>query len=168
MTGAETNALEVKIKERKAFVSVIGLGYVGLPLAITYIQAGFKVLGLEIDARKLALLAKGESGVIDVESDELRRCLENGSLSVTDDFSRLAEADIMAICVPTPLDKTKSPDVSYLLDATEQIRKYLRKGQLVILESTTYPGTTEELICPMLEETGLRAGTGFFLAFSPE
>lgn len=168
MAKPKRNTLEAGIVERRALVSVIGLGYVGLPLALTYIKAGFNVLGLEVDKQKLALLSRGESGIVDVENEELAKCLEKDELRITDDFSRLSESDIMAICVPTPLDKTKSPDVSYLLDATKQIKKYLQRGQLVILESTTYPGTTQELICPILEETGLTVGDDFFLAYSPE
>jgi UDP-N-acetyl-D-glucosamine dehydrogenase len=108
------------------------------------------------------------TSVIDVDTDELTHCLGEGKLSVSSDFSKLSGVDIMAICVPTPLDKTKSPDVTYLLEATDQIKNYLRKGQLIILESTTYPGTTEELVCPRLEEAGLKVGDDFYLAFSPE
>lgn len=165
---AEKTELGQKIKSRKATVSVIGLGYVGLPLALTYVQANFKVLGLEVDREKLSLLTKGISPVKDVESADLKSALDSGKLSVSLDFSRLTETDIISICVPTPLDKTKSPDVSYILKAAEEIKRYLKKGQLVILESTSYPGTTEELVCPMLEETGLKVGEDFYIAFSPE
>lgn len=165
---AEKTQLALSIKSRKAVISVIGLGYVGLPLALTYTKARFRVLGLEVDEEKLALLKKGISPVKDVENGDLASSLDSGNLELSLDFSRLTEADIISICVPTPLDKTKSPDVSYILKAVEAIKQYLRKGQLVILESTTYPGTTEELVCPMLEETGLRVGKDFYLAFSPE
>ncbi len=168
MNDTEENTLERRILDRSGLVGVIGLGYVGLPLALTYIKAGYRVIGLDVDQEKISLLQDGRSEVMDVEPDELVHCLDDKTLSITSDFSKLAEADIMAICVPTPLDKTKNPDVSYLLSATERIKTILRKGQLIILESTTYPGTTEELVCPILEESGMRAGEDFYLAFSPE
>ena len=168
MGGKIKSNLETKIKGKKALVSVIGLGYVGLPLALTYVKAGYKVLGLDIDKKKISLLQKGETTVPDVDKGELKRCTEKGLLVFSTDFSKLCDADIMAICVPTPLDKTKNPDVTYLLDATSRIKKCLRKGQLIILESTTYPGTTRELVSPSLEETGLEVGRDFYLAFSPE
>ncbi len=168
MTQNPSASLREKIVGREALVAVIGLGYVGLPLALTYVRAGFRVRGFDVDEEKLELLREGTSTVIDVESEALRESIEGGMLSFTGDFSGLSDVDIMAICVPTPLDKTKSPDVSYLLRATEKVGRHLRAGQLVILESTTYPGTTEELVCPMLEKTGLTAGEDFFLAFSPE
>jgi UDP-N-acetyl-D-glucosamine dehydrogenase len=126
------------------------------------------VLGLEVDREKLALLQKGISPIKDVLDADLTRTIDSRKLSISHDFSNLTKADIVSICVPTPLDKTKSPDVSYILKALEEIKKYLRKGQLIILESTSYPGTTEELVCPILEDTGLRVGQDFYLAFSPE
>jgi UDP-N-acetyl-D-glucosamine dehydrogenase len=147
---------------------VIGLGYVGLPLAVEFGKAGLSVTGIDLDSAKVEALGRGESYIPDVPSAEIRRLVDEGRLTATTDFARLAEVDTINICVPTPLRKTKDPDLSYIVSAVEEIAKYLRKGQLIILESTTYPGTTEEVLRPMLETHGLVAGRDFYLAFSPE
>jgi UDP-N-acetyl-D-glucosamine dehydrogenase len=158
--------LKRKIADKSALLGVIGLGYVGLPLAVEFARAGFRVIGFDIDHGKIAQLQRGESYVGDVTNRRLRAVRDR--LTTTTDFDRLAEVDSVNICVPTPLRKTRDPDVSYIVAAVEEIRQRLHRDQLVILESTTYPGTTDELILPKLETTGLKVGEDFFLAFSPE
>jgi UDP-N-acetyl-D-glucosamine dehydrogenase len=158
--------LKRKIADKSACLGVIGLGYVGLPLAVEFAHAGFRVIGFDINLAKIAQLRRGQSYISDVTQRRLRAVKDR--LSVTSDFDRLAEVDSVNICVPTPLRKTRDPDVSYIVAAVEEIKRRLHKDELVILESTTYPGTTEELILPMLETTGLKVGEDFFLAFSPE
>lgn len=160
--------LRDKISSRKAIVSVIGMGYVGLPLAVELSKVGFVVRGIDIKEDKVTLVNSGRSDVADVQDEELNRLVKSGSLKATTDFATLKESDVVNICVPTPLSKTKDPDVSFILNAVKQIKSNLHPNQLVVLESTTYPGTTEELLLPILEETGLKAGRDFFLAFSPE
>jgi UDP-N-acetyl-D-glucosamine dehydrogenase len=147
---------------------VIGLGYVGLPLAVELARAGYSVVGLDIDERKVEAIEGGRSYIPDVQDTHLAELVAVDRLHATNDFAALERLDTVNICVPTPLRKTKDPDVSYMVAAVEQVAKYLHPGMLVILESTTYPGTTEELVRPMLEATGLKAGRDFFLAFSPE
>jgi len=160
--------LVARLAARQAATGVIGLGYVGLPLAMEFARAGFSVTGIDVDARKVEALNAGESYILDVPSEDVRAAVQNGRFRATTDFSKLAELDTINICVPTPLRKTKDPDLSYIVAVVEEIAKYLRRGQLVILESTTYPGTTDEVVQPMLEAQGLKAGEDFFLAFSPE
>jgi UDP-N-acetyl-D-glucosamine dehydrogenase len=160
--------LERKIKNKSAVVGIIGMGYVGLPLAVELGREGFKIIGIDIAVDKINLINSGRSDIDDVTDDDLRPLVKKGKIKATTDFSQLKNTDCVAICVPTPLSKTKDPDVSYILAAVGEVQKHLHPGQLVILESTTYPGTTEELILPLLEETGLKAGKDFFLAFSPE
>jgi len=160
--------LEQKIKDKSVLVGVIGLGYVGLPLAMELGKEDFKVIGIDISKEKVDLVNSGRSDIDDVKDEDLQPLVKSGKIEATTDFAVLRKADCVAICVPTPLSKTKDPDVSYILAAVEQVQKYLHPGQLVILESTTYPGTTEELILPKLEKTGLKVGKDFFLAFSPE
>ncbi len=160
--------LEKKIKDKTAVVGVVGLGYVGLPLAAEMGNSGFRVLGLEINKRKVKLVNSGISDIDDVKNEQVKKLVINKKLKASTNFSLLKKADCVCVCVPTPLSKTKDPDVSFILSAFSQVKKYLHRGQLVILESTTYPGTTEELIRPMLEETKLKVGKDFFLAFSPE
>lgn len=155
-----------KIKSRESKIGVIGLGYVGLPLVIEFCKAGFRVTGYDIDPEKVALLREGRSYIKHIESSRIKQCLAN--FSPTNDFSQLTHEDCIIICVPTPLNKYREPDMSYVFDTTKTIAKYLRKGQLVVLESTTYPGTTDEDMRAMLEETGLKAGRDFYLSFSPE
>jgi UDP-N-acetyl-D-glucosamine dehydrogenase len=163
-----TVALEEKIKSRTAHVGIIGLGYVGLPLAVEFARAGFTVTGVDIQESRVAQLNRGESYVQDVRAETLRPLLESGKFSATTDFSVAADLDTINIAVPTPLRKTKDPDMSYIASVCQEIAKYLGAGKLVVLESTTYPGTTEELVLPMLERPGFRAGEQFFLCFSPE
>jgi UDP-N-acetyl-D-glucosamine dehydrogenase len=157
-----------KIIERQAVVGVIGLGYVGLPLAVEFARSGFKVMGFDVDGERIERINAGESYIPDVPVEIVRTLVSRGKLATTTDFSKLRETDAVIICVPTPLRKTKEPDISYILAASEQVRSTLHAPQLVILESTTYPGTTDEVLLPMLEETGLKLDKDFYLAFSPE
>ena len=157
-----------KIENRKAKIGIIGMGYVGFPLAVEFAQAGFKVIGIDVNKAKIEIINAGGSHIPDVDQEIVAPLVKSGNLEATEDFGVLADCDAMSICVPTPLNKTKNPDVSFILSASQEIKKYLKTGQLIVLESTTYPGTTEELIRPMLEETGLKVGEDFFLAFSPE
>lgn len=157
-----------KITDRSAHVSVIGLGYVGLPLAIDFARAGYHVTGIDTDPQKVAGIQDSISHVQDVCSTELQQVVHSGHLCATCDFGVLDEMDSISICVPTPLGKTKDPDISYIVSVTEAIRKRLHPGQLIVLESTTYPGTTDEVVLPHLASTGLQVGNDFFLAFSPE
>ena len=157
-----------RLRTRQARVGVIGLGYVGLPLAVEFAHAGFTVTPVDLDQSKVDSIRRGVSYIPDVPSERVREVVDAGRLSPTRDFAILAEADAISICVPTPLRKTKDPDLSYIVAAVEQVAKYLKAGQLVVLESTTYPGTTDEVVRPMLERGGLIAGRDFFLAFSPE
>ncbi|MBD3299432.1 MAG: nucleotide sugar dehydrogenase [candidate division Zixibacteria bacterium] len=165
---AEQTTLETKLKNRTAKVVVVGLGYVGLPLAVEVARAGLNVTGLEVSAKKAESINKGISDIDDVTSADLKALVDNGSLTATLDSSCLNDADCIAICVPTPLSKTKDPDVSFILSAVEPVANALHPGMLVVLESTTYPGTTEELIRPKLEASGMTVGQDFYLAFSPE
>jgi UDP-N-acetyl-D-glucosamine dehydrogenase len=160
--------LRGKLSARTARVGVVGLGYVGLPLAVEFARAGFDTTGIDLDRRKIDAVTQGTSYIPDVATAEVARLVAEGRLHATADFSCVAELDTINICVPTPLRKTKDPDMSYIVSAVEQIAKHLHPGMLIILESTTYPGTTEELVQPMLEARGLRAGVDFFVAFSPE
>ncbi|HJQ65378.1 MAG TPA: nucleotide sugar dehydrogenase [Gemmatimonadales bacterium] len=162
------DALLAKANDRSAVFGIVGLGYVGLPLVMELIHAGYKVLGFDISTRVVEGLNAGRSHIKDIPSEAVAKAVQSGKFSATTDLSRLSEPDAISIAVPTPLSKTKDPDVSYVISATESIKKTLRRGQLVILESTTYPGTTRELMLPSLEGTGLKVGEDFFLAFSPE
>lgn len=157
-----------RITNRQFQVGVIGLGYVGLPLLVEFASKGFMATGFEVDETKAAQINEGHSYIGDVPSSKLKEQVESKRLRATTNFDHLAECDAIIICVPTPLRKTKEPDVSYILAAAEQIQKRLRRGHLVILESTTYPGTTDEVLLPMFEEIGLQLDRDFFLAFSPE
>jgi UDP-N-acetyl-D-glucosamine dehydrogenase len=166
--GLLFNNLRERIDTRAARVGVVGLGYVGLPLAVAFARAGFVATGIDLDRRKVDAINQGTSYIPDVETEEVARLVAEGRLRATADFGAIAALDTINICVPTPLRKTKDPDMSYIVSAVEQIASGLHPGMLVILESTTYPGTTEELVQPMLEAGGLKAGTDFYLAFSPE
>ncbi|MCE9582067.1 MAG: nucleotide sugar dehydrogenase [Planctomycetes bacterium] len=166
MSDIEKDLLS-RIESRKARVGIIGLGYVGLPLARVFTQAGIKVIGFDIDREKISALAEKRSYIKSVSSETVREMRDKG-FEATDDFDRLAEADAIVICVPTPLTETRDPDMTYIEKTSEAIEKRLRKGQLVVLESTTYPGTTEEVVKPILERSGLKCGKDFLLAFSPE
>lgn len=160
--------LRERIVHRTAKVGVIGLGYVGLPLAVEFAKAGFDVIGIDVQPAKVDRLMAGRSYVKDVSDAALAPLVEKGKLRATSDFSVIAELDTIDICVPTPLRKTKDPDMSFVVSATDEIAKYLHSGLLVMLESTTYPGTTDELLLPKLQESGLQVGQDFFLCFSPE
>ncbi|MCM2254819.1 MAG: nucleotide sugar dehydrogenase [Vicinamibacteria bacterium] len=161
-------ALVARIQSGQARVGTIGLGYVGLPLAVEFASAGLTVRGFDILEDKVAAINRGESYVKDVPAARVAEHVAAGRLSASSDFAGLAECDAIIICVPTPLSKTKDPDLQMVVDASEAIAQHQRPGQLIVLESTTYPGTTEELIQPILERGGLKAGVDFFLAFSPE
>ena len=160
--------LEQSISTKKARIGVIGLGYVGLPLIVEFALKGFNTIGFEVDEAKTAEINAGNSYIVDVPPDNIKKCVGEDRLTATTDFSRLAECDVIIICVPTPLRKTKDPDMSYILTAGGEIQKYMRRGQLIVLESTTYPGTTDEVLQPMFEERGFKLDEDFLLAFSPE
>jgi len=157
-----------KIKSQSAQIGVIGLGYVGLPLSVEKAKAGYVVLGFDVQCDKVDMVNRGENYIGDIVPQELTDLVASGHLSATCDFDRLVECDVVAICVPTPLDKFKQPDLSYIVNSTKEIAKRIHRDMLVVLESTTYPGTTEEVVKPILEESGLKVGRDFHLAFSPE
>jgi len=157
-----------KILRKRALIGIIGMGYVGLPLVLRFCEEGSRVLGFDIDSKKVAQLKRGRSYLKSIPASRISRFIRNALLDVTDDFSRLSKPDGIIICVPTPLTEKMEPDLQYIEKTTTAIRGHLRKGQLVVLESTSYPGTTEELILPQLESTGLKVGKDFFLAYSPE
>jgi UDP-N-acetyl-D-glucosamine dehydrogenase len=160
--------LEDKIRNRSARVGIVGLGYVGLPLAVEFAKAGFTVTGIDLSESKIAKVNAGESYIADIPGDLVKQLVDSGKLSATRDFGVISELDTIDICVPTPLRKTKDPDMSYIVSACQQIAKHSHEGMLVILESTTYPGTTYELVLPMLQQSGRKVGRDFFLCFSPE
>ena len=162
------NDLTELIVDKSACVGVIGLGYVGLPLIVEFCLKGYRGIGFEVDTKKAEQINAGKSYIVDVTSEKVQQCVGNGKLTATTDFSELANCDVIIICVPTPLRKTKDPDMSYIIAAGEEIQKYMRRGQLMILESTTYPGTTDEVLQPMFEEKGFKLDDDFLLAFSPE
>ena len=171
VVGTETDSYEVleeRIKTKQARFGVIGLGYVGLPLALTLNEAGFDVTGIDIDTNRVDAIVAGRSYITDISNDELQKAIAQKRFRATTDLSEIRNLDAVSICVPTPLRKTKDPDMSYIISAADAIAKVLRPGQLVILESTTYPGTTEELVLPALEAGGLKVGKDFFVAYSPE
>lgn len=160
--------LIMKLKNRTAKLGVVGLGYVGLPLAVEKAKAGYDVIGFDVQEKKVELVSNGENYIGDIVDEDLKVLVNSGKLKATTDFSFVAEVDAVSICVPTPLDKYKQPDLSYVINSSKSVAKYLHKGMLIVLESTTYPGTTEEVLKPILEESGLKCGEDFFLAFSPE
>jgi len=158
-----------KLEDKTAQIAVLGLGYVGLPFATVFAEAGFNVVGIDLDESKVKKINEGVSYIQDVSTEQLARLVNKGKLKATSDFSVLTEADAVSICVPTPLRKTGDPDLSYILSVTDELAKYMHVGMVVVLESTTYPGTTREILEPKLgEPNGLTAGKDFFLAFSPE
>src|SRR5436190_19198408 len=167
-TTEYANVLFGKIQDRTANVAIIGLGYVGLPLAVEFANAGFNVTGIDLDEQKIRSIGEGRSYIKDVKDEAIGRVVETGKLRATTDLAALCEADSISICVPTPLRKTKDPDISYIVSAAESIAEYGREGQLIVLESTTYPGTTDEIILPRLIARGYEVGRDVFLAFSPE
>lgn len=160
--------LKAKILNKQAVVAVVGLGYVGLPLAVEKGKVGFNVIGIDNNAARVDQVNRGDNYIGDVKDAEMKLLVETGKLKATTDFSVLTGADVIVICVPTPLTIHRDPDISYIVNVTNEIAKYIKKGQLVTLESTTYPGTTEEVILPKLSAGGLKVGEDFFLAFSPE
>ena len=167
MNALGTSLIE-KIQRREARAGVVGLGYVGLPLAVEFAKTGITTIGIDLDTRKVGEVNAGRSYIPDVPSTEVATLSAGKRLTATTDFSVIRDPDTINICVPTPLRKTKDPDMSYIVAATDQIAKHLHPGMLIVLESTTYPGTTAEVLQPILEATGLKAGVDFFLAFSPE
>ncbi|HVH08224.1 MAG TPA: nucleotide sugar dehydrogenase [Gemmatimonadales bacterium] len=166
--SATADLLVAKARDRSALIGIVGLGYVGLPLAMEFARAGFRVLGFDVSRHVVEGLSQGRSHIQDVTSADVVRFAQAGTFAATADLARLGEPDVVSICVPTPLSKTKDPDVSFVIAATNSVKQSLRRGQLIVLESTTYPGTTRELMLPALAETGLKVGEDFFLAFSPE
>src|SRR5687768_9377012 len=170
MQGRKSHAAVLldRIETQEAVCGVVGLGYVGLPLAVELANAGFRVIGFDVSDAVCNGINRGDSHIKDISSERLAKFVSAGMIEATTDMSRMKECDAVSVCVPTPLGKTRDPDVSYVVAATEAIASALHAGQLIILESTTYPGTTRELMLPMLESNGLRAGEDFFLCFSPE
>lgn len=168
MTSPIAETLQQRLNDRTATVGVVGLGYVGLPLAVELARAGFRTIGIDLDAKKADAVNRGESYIQDVPTARIAELVRAGRLSATSDFSIVRTLDTVNICVPTPLRKTKDPDLSFVVSALQSVQEHLHHGLLVILESTTYPGTTDEVVQPLLEKTGLVAGQDFFLAFSPE
>ncbi len=160
--------LLLKLKNKTARLGVVGLGYVGLPLAVEKARAGYEVIGFDVQDKKVSMVNEGKNYIGDIVDEDLAELVKNGKLKATTDFSFVADVDTVCIAVPTPLDLYKQPDLSYVVNSTKDVAKYLKRGMLVVLESTTYPGTTEEVIKPLLEENGLKCGEDFFLAFSPE
>jgi len=167
-TGSLAEQLRSKIELRTARICVVGLGYVGLPLAETFAWGGYPVLGFDIDAAKVEQVKRGQSYIGHISTERVGELIASGRFDATTDPRRFPEADVIIICVPTPLTEAREPDLSYIIGTGQSIRDFLRPGQLVVLESTTYPGTTEECLLPLLEESGLKAGKDFFLAYSPE
>ena len=169
-TFAATSAslLQEKIKNHTAKVGIVGLGYVGLPLAVEFAQAGFEVVGIDIAQSKVDDLNNGISYIQDIPTETLRPLVESGKLRATSDYAAVADLDTINVCVPTPLGKTKDPDMSFIMNAAEQIAQNIKGVKLILLESTTYPGTTEEVLLPLLEKSGQKVGVDFFLCFSPE
>ena len=165
----QTQALIKNFEDKSAHVAVLGLGYVGLPLAVVFAESGFKVTGIDPIQSKVEQINKGKSYILDISDEQISKLVNSGNLSATTDFSVLSNIDAVSICVPTPLRKTGDPDLSFILSVSESLKVYVHKGMVIVLESTTYPGTTREMILPKLEEeSGLKVGEDFFLAFSPE
>ena len=164
----KANALYQRIQNKSAHIAVIGLGYVGLPLAVNFAKAGFKVTGLDTNAERVSRVNRAIRYITDVPQKDLNRVVRSKKLSASIDFRELSGADVILICVPTPLKRRYTPDISFITNAVRKIRRYFKRPCLIVLESTTYPGTTEEIILPSLEKTGRKAGKDFYLAFSPE
>jgi UDP-N-acetyl-D-glucosamine dehydrogenase len=167
-TPLDVDALAAAFRDRTAKIAVIGLGYVGLPLLRTVAERGFSALGFDIDRAKVDILNAGGSYLRHISADSIAVVRASGHLAATDDFSRLGEVDAIILCVPTPLTRQREPDLGFIVSTTVSLAPHLRRGQLVVLESTTYPGTTREIMQPILERSGLRSGRDFFLAYSPE
>src|SRR6202163_2361036 len=165
---ATAQVLQDKIRSRRARIGIVGLGYVGLPLAVEFAKAGFTVTGIDLSESKTAAVNAGESYIGDIPGSVLKPLVQSGKISATTDVSAVRDLDTVNICVPTPLRKTKDPDMSYINSACAEIAKYFHPGMLIILESTTYPGTTDEVVLPLLAKEDMRVGHDFFLCFSPE
>jgi UDP-N-acetyl-D-glucosamine dehydrogenase len=169
MSATTKQSLLDQLDNKSARVAILGLGYVGLPLAVVFSEAGFNVIGIDPDERKVNTILRGESHIQDIPTEQIARLVASGKLTATTDFSTLAQVQAVSICVPTPLRKTGDPDLSFILDATNMLANYMHPGMVIVLESTTYPGTTREILLPKLgEEKGLKVGQDFYLAFSPE
>ena len=166
MSNVKTELLN-KIQDKSAVIGIVGLGYVGLPLAVEFAKAGYKTIVFDVQAGKVDSVNAGHNYIGDIVGDALKNAVEAGKLSATSDFSFIKDVDAVAIAVPTPLDKYQQPDISYVKGSTESVAKYIHKGMVIVLESTTYPGTTEELLKPILEASGLKCSEDFYLAFSP-
>jgi UDP-N-acetyl-D-glucosamine dehydrogenase len=162
------NDIQAKIESKKITIGVIGLGYVGLPLAYEYAAAGIMTIGFDIDDEKISQLKNGINYIVDIDSKGVKNCIESGKLQATTDFSKVEICDAIFICVPTPFTPNKEPDISFIEQSAGEVSKYIQKGQIIILKSTTFPGTTEKVVLPILEKSGLVAGKDFYLAFSPE
>lgn len=160
--------LMLKLKNKTAKLGVVGLGYVGLPLAVEKAKAGYEVIGFDVQSKKVEMVNEGNNYIGDIVDADLAGLVKSGKLKATTDFSFVSDVDAVSICVPTPLDLYKQPDLSYVINSSESVAKYIHRGMLIVLESTTYPGTTEEVLKPILEKSGLKCGKDFFLAFSPE
>ncbi len=168
MSSEIQQVLQKKLEDRTAQVAILGLGYVGLPLAVVFAEAGFMVTGIDPDRRKVDTIQRGESHIQDIPTEQVARLVQAGKLKATSDFAAILKADAVSICVPTPLRKTGDPDLSYIVSATDELAKYVHPGMVVVLESTTYPGTTREVLLPKFEEVkGLEIGENFFLASHP-
>lgn len=167
MSNMKMNLLN-KIKDKSAVVGIVGLGYVGLPLAVEFAKAGYRTIGFDVQSKKVDAVNAGRNYIGDIVGDTLKNVVEAKKLSATSDFTFIRKVDAVAICVPTPLDKYQQPDISYVKGSTESVAKYVHREMVIILESTTYPGTTEELLLPILESSGLKCRKDFYLAFSPE
>ncbi|MEK9726802.1 MAG: nucleotide sugar dehydrogenase, partial [Candidatus Margulisiibacteriota bacterium] len=168
VTAEKFELVKNKIISKDFTLGVVGLGYVGLPLMCEFVENDIHAIGFDISSEKIEKLKQGESYIKDISSELIQSCLKTDRFTVTSDFSKLIDVDVISICVPTPLRKTKDPDMSFVVSAVKSISSFLRDGQLIILESTTYPGTTEELLQPIFEEKGYTIGQDLFLAFSPE
>lgn len=172
MSNAADTSIATELRQRitdgKATIAVIGCGYVGLPLAVAFAEAGYGVIGIDVDERRVAAIRSGKSYILDIADARLKAQVDKRNLDATCDYAVLRDADVVFVSVPTPFDRAKQPDLSFVIDAAEQIAKHLHRGQLIVLESTTFPGTTDEVLQPILERSGLRAGNDFYLAFSPE
>ena len=168
MEGKSMNSIKKKLMDKTATLGVVGLGYVGLPLAVEKAKAGFKTIGFDVQESKVEMVNAGKNYIGDVVNEDLEEIVKSGLLSATTDFAQVASADCVCIAVPTPLDAYQQPDISYVKASAESIVPYMHKDMLIVLESTTYPGTTEELLMPILEKSGLKCGVDFHLAFSPE
>jgi UDP-N-acetyl-D-glucosamine dehydrogenase len=157
-----------KVEDKRAVIGVVGMGYVGLPLLLCFVEKGFRAIGLDIDGKKCEMLMKGQSYIKHIPSDRIKKSAESGLLRTSTDFAAARDCDAILIAVPTPLNRNREPDMSYIVSTCEMLAPYVRRGQLIVLESTTYPGTTDEIMVPILEKNGLKAGKDFYVAFSPE